>query len=156
MNGVDLKQVFRLNIDKIVSMSLSLCCYGSSIYMIFFLFSKYHDNEDSSKVEMKQFHISPSGRYPSFTFCVSAKDGKLFKAEVLQNEFGMTQEEYYQQLTGGLDTANMDLTSEKFNRVITKIDDFLEEFEVEDSSFQMYNEWNVALNLTQSSPFHSS
>ena len=105
---------------------------------------------------MKQFHESPSGRYPSFTFCVSAKDGKLFKAEVLQNEFGMTQEEYYQQLTGGLDAANMDLTTNKFNRVITKIDDFLEEFDAEDSSFQNYNEWNITMNPIQSSPFHSS
>ena len=153
---MDLKQVFRLNIDKIVSMSLSLCCYGSSIYMIFFLFSKYYDNEDSSKVEMKQFHDSPSVRYPSFTFCFSAEDGKLFKAEVLQNEFGMTQEEYYQQLTGGLDAANTDLTTTKFNRVMAKIDDFLEEFDAEDSSFQNYNKWNITMNKIQSAPLHSS
>ena len=123
---------------------------------MFFFFCKYFDNKDSSQVEMKQYHDSPTGRYPSFTFCVSAKDGKLFKAEVLQNEFRMTQEEYYQQLTGGLDAANADITTNEFNRVITKIDDFLEEFEAEDSSFQVYNQWNAALNPAQSSLFHSS
>ena len=156
MYGMNMKKLFGLKIEKIVSISYSLCCYGCSIYMMGFLFCKYYDNEDSSKVEMKQFHDSPSGRYPSFTFCLSAEDGNLFKAQVLQNEFGMTQEEYYQQLTGGLDAASTDLTPEKFNRVITEIDDFLVEFEAEDSSFQMYNEWKAALNLIQSSPFHSS
>ena len=42
---------------------------------------------------MKQFHDSPSGRYPSFTFYIKAKRGKLFKEKILQNEFGLTQKE---------------------------------------------------------------
>ena len=86
-----MKQLFELRKDKIMSLSLSLCCYGCSIYMMFFLFCTYFDNKDSSQVEMKQYHDSPSGRYPSFTFCIKAKGGKLFNGEIIQNDFGLTQ-----------------------------------------------------------------
>ena len=151
-----MKQLFELKIEKIVSIGLSLCCYGCSIYMMVFLFCKYYDNEDSSQVEMKQFHDSPSGRYPSFTFCVSAKDGILFKAEVLQNEFGITQEEYYRKLTGSGVATESELTNTKLDKVINKIDDILENFKVEDSSFQKYNQWDFKLKQIRNSPLHPS
>ena len=93
MHRVDMKQFFELRIDKIISMSISLCCYGCSVYIMFFLFCKYLDNKDSSQVEMKQYHDLPSGRYPSFTLCIKAKRGKLFNGEILQNDFGLTQKE---------------------------------------------------------------
>ena len=75
--------------------------------MVFF-FCTYSDNKDSSQVEMKQYHDSPSGRYPSFTFCIKAKQGKLFNGEILQNDFGLTQKEYYEKLTGVRDATKSD------------------------------------------------
>ena len=123
---------------------------------MFFLFSKYYENDDSSQVEMKQYHASPSGRYPSFTFCIKAKDGKLFKDEILRNDFGLTQNEYYQQLTRGLDATNSVVTKVNFDQVITKIDDFMEEFLAEDSSFKEYNQWNPTMKQIQKSPLWRS
>ena len=153
---MNMKQLFEIKMDKIVSISLSLCCYGCSIYMMFFLFCKYYDNEDSSKVAMKKYHDLPSGRYPSFTFCIYAKHGKLLKDEILRSEFGLTQNDYYQQLTGGLGATNMDITKINLDKVIRKIDDVLEEFQAEDFSFQEYNQWRFTMKQIRKSPLWSS
>ena len=151
-----MKQSLELRKDNLVSIALSLCCYGCSIYMMVFLFCKYYDNEDSSTVEMKRFHDSPSGRYPSFSFCIHAKGGKLYKDEILRNEIGLTQEEYYQQLTGGGNATHSELTKNKFDKVINKIDDILESFMAEDSSFRKYDQWDFTLKEIQNSPLHPS
>ena len=121
-----------------------------------FLFCKYYDNEDSSIVEMKQYHDSPSGRYPSFTFCLYAKDGELFKGDILRTEFGITQKQYYQQLIGVRDATNSDLTKMIFDRAMTKIDDFLVGFKAENSYFQKYNRWDFSMTQIQNSPLQPS
>ena len=151
-----MKALFEFRIDKIVSILLSLCCYGGSIYMMIFLFCKYYDNEDSSIVEMKQYHDSPSGRYPSFTFCIYAEGGELFNDDILQTEFGMTQKEYYRKLIGGHDATNSELTKMIFDRAIIKIDYFLVEFKAEDSFFQKYNRWDFTMTQIQNSPLQPS
>ena len=156
MYRFNMMQLFELKIEKIVSISVSLCCYGCSIYMMIFLFCKYYDNEDSSKVEMKRFHDSPSDRYPSFTFCFNANGGKLFKDEILRREFGLTQKEYYEKLTGVRDATNSDISTNTFNRVIIKIEDILEKFYAEDSSFKRYITWDFTLKQIRNSPLHPS
>ena len=121
-----------------------------------FLFCKYYDNEDSSIVEMKQYHDSPSGRYPSFTFCLYAEGGELFKGDILQPKFGITQKEYYQQLIGVRDAMNSDLTKMIFDRAMTKIDDFLVGFKAEDYYFQKYNRWDFTMTKIKNSPLQPS
>ena len=153
---MNMKQLFENNMDKIVSVISSLCWYGCSIYMMIFLFCKYYDNECSSKVEMKQYHDSPSGRYPSFTFCILANNGTHFRDEILQNKFGMTQKEYYQHLTGIRDPMNPELTKHSLSEVITKIEDFLHEFYAEDLLRKQYNKWDFTINQAQDSPFRLS
>ena len=43
-----------------------------------------------------------------------------------------------------------------FCKVVTKIDDFLDTFEIEDSSYQKYKRWNSTMKNTTRSPFHPS
>ena len=73
------KYIFQLKLEKIVSFSLSLCCYAGCIFMVAVLFGEYNENQDSSSVTMKQFNNAPGGRYPSFTFFIYANDGKLLR-----------------------------------------------------------------------------
>ena len=80
-----------VNFDKILPIILSICCYGVSIYMVAVLFSKYGDNLDASRASMKQFNGAPQGRYPSFTFCMYAEEGRLFRDDILQNKFKLSQ-----------------------------------------------------------------
>ena len=142
--------------DKILSIILSICCYGGSIYMVAVLFSKYDENLDASRASMKQFNGAPQGRYPSFTFCMYAKNGHLFKEKILYEKVGLSQMAYYQLLTGEQNRTTLKLPKIEFNDTITGIDEFLEEFEVEDYSYFKYNQWTVAMNNTTESPFHPS
>lgn len=124
--------------------------------MIAILFCKYVDNHDSSQVTMKKFNGSPEGRYPSFTFCILASNGKLFREDILQNDFGLIQEAYYRQLTGERDAKKLELSKGEFDKVAIKIDDFLEEFTAEDSSYQAYNTWTIITINVTGSPFRPS
>ena len=142
--------------DKILSIILSICCYGGSIYMVAVLFSKYGDNLDASRASMKQFNGAPQGRYPSFTFCLYAKDGHLFKEKTLYDKVGLSKKAYYRLLTGEQNRTTLKLPKIEFNEIITGIDAFLEEFDVEDYSYLKYNQWTVAMNNTTQSPFHLS
>ena len=127
--------------DKILSIILSICCYGGSIYMVAVLFSKYGDNLDASRASMKQFNGAPQGRYPSFTFCLYAKDGHLFKEKTLHDKVGLSKKAYYRLLTGEQEGTTLKLPKIEFNEIITGIDAFLEEFDVEDYSYLKYNQW---------------
>ena len=75
-----------MTIIKIASVILPICCYGGTIYMVAILFCKYQSNLDSSQTSMKRFNESPVGKYPSFTFCINAEEGKLFNNEIFINK----------------------------------------------------------------------
>ena len=139
-------------IDKIVSILSSLCCYGGCIYMMVILFCQYNDNRDSSQASMKRFNESPSGRYPSFTFCIYAKAGKLFKEEILLKKFGLSKEAYYQIIAGERNATNLDFSKIKFDEIVTRIEEFLEVLEAEDNSYITYNEWSPSMKNTMGSP----
>ena len=129
-------------INRFFSIISSICCYAGAIYMIVILFCQYNDNRDSSQASMKRFNESPTGRYPSLTFCIYAKNGKMFKEEVLKKVLGLRKDAYYQLLTGDRNLSNLDLTQIKFNDMMFGIEDFLEEVVVEDNSYQTYNHWS--------------
>ena len=141
---------------KIASVILSLCCYGGAIYMVVILFCQYQSNLDSSQSSMKRFNESPPGRYPSFTFCIYAQEGKLFKNDVLQTEYGLSQTDYYDLLSGGKNDTNLILSQIAYNEVVTGIDEFLEQFEVEDDTYQAYREWTPSMKDTSALPLHQS
>ena len=145
-----------INIDKIISLISSICCYGGSIYMVTILFCQYYDNRDSSQASIKRFHELPTGRYPSFTFCIYAKYGNMFRNETLSKKFGLSKEAYYQILTGERNQTNFAFSNIRFDSAIIGIDDFLEEVEVEDNSYQTYTEWSSAMKDTIGSPFDQS
>ena len=146
MNMCSGKHLLQFIVDKVLPIILSLCCYVGCIFMTTVLFCQYNDNKDTSRVTMKQFNLSPTGRYPSFTFCIRATEGKLFKEEILQNDFGINQTTYYHQLTGDKDTTSLDLCKSQFDKVIIKIDDFLEKLNAEDYFYKKYNRWNSKIN----------
>ena len=150
------KYIFQLKLEKIVSFSLSLCCYAGCIFMVAVLFGEYNENQDSSSVTMKQFNNAPGGRNPSFTFCIYANDGKLFKDKLLQNDYDMSQKAYYQQLTGDRDAANTRLKNTEMDKVIIALDDILQEFEVGDFSFQKYNKWTPTMAPNTPPPLRQS
>ena len=143
-------------INNIVPIILSICCYGGAIYMIVILCCQYYDNRDSSQASMKRFNDMPSGRYPSFTFCIHAKEGKLFRNKILQKQFGLSKEDYYQMLIGRQNATNPKIRSIKFDEVVSGIDDFMEIFEAEDNSYLTYNEWNPSMKKSMDSPLHQS
>ena len=124
------------------------------MYMVSILFCQYFENLDTSGVSMKRFNELPTGKYPSFTFCMHAEEGKIFNDEILQNKFKLGQLDYYQLLAGNENWTNIKMAKIPFSEVITGIDDFLEEFEVEDYSHQEYNKW--ATGMTKMSPFRQS
>ena len=143
-----------LKLDKILSIAFSMCCYAGTMYMVSILFCQYFENLDTSGVSMKRFNELPTGKYPSFTFCMHAEEGKIFNEEILQNKFKLGQLDYYQLLAGNENWTNIKMAKIPFSEVITGIDDFLEEFEVEDYSHQEYNKW--ATDMTKMSPFRQS
>ena len=140
---------------KVPALILSLFCYGGAIYMVTILFCQYQSNLDSSQSSMKRFNGSPIGRYPSFTFCIYAKKGKLFKNEKLQREYGLSKTDYYDLLAGDIKDTNLILSQIAYNEVVTGIDEFLEEFEVEDDTYQAYREW-TPMKSTSALPLHQS
>ena len=142
--------------DKILYNGLSLCCYAGCIFMVTMLFVRYNDNQDSSQVTMKQFNVSPEGRYPSFTFCIRASKGKLFRAKILENDLGLNQSAYYELLAGYQDAKSLKLRNIKFEEVVTKIDDFMEAFEVKDSLYEKYIHWESKKHHTMPSYFRPS
>ena len=105
-------------INNIVPIILSICCYGGAIYMIVILCCQYYANLDSSQASMKRFNNLPSGRYPFFTFCIHAKEGKLFNNEILLQRFGLSKEEYYQTLIGMRNATNLQLNNIKFDKML--------------------------------------
>ena len=133
----------------------SLMCYGGTTFMVVMLYCKYQANLDSSQMSMKQFNKSPEGRYPSLTLCLYAKDGLLFKQSILRRDFGLSRGTYYDILNGEMEDTNYTLQKINFHQVVTKIDDFLEEFEAENDAYETYNEWIPSGN-TQKSPLIAS
>ena len=123
--------------------------------MMAILFCKYQDNLDSSQVEMKRFNESPTGRYPSFTFCIYAKEGLLFKKNVLENQFGLSQKNYYDLLSGKIQDIHSRVNQINFDHVVIGIDDFLEEFEAQNDAYEAYNAWTPSMDIPNS-PFVSS
>ena len=69
---------------KVVSFILAMICYGATLYMMIILYIKYRGNLDSSQLSMKEFNQSPTGRYPSFTFCIYGEEGAMFDEKKLQ------------------------------------------------------------------------
>ena len=124
--------------------------------MVTILFCQYQSNLDSSQSSMKRFNGSPLGRYPSFTFCIYAKEGKLFKNELLQREYGLGKNEYYELLAGEVNDTNLMLSRIAYNEVVIGIDEFLEEFEVEDDTYEAYKEWTPSMKNTSPLPLHQS
>ena len=59
-------------------------------------------------------------------------------------------------MTGVRDATKSDTSKNTIDRVMIKIDDFMEKFDAEDSSFEDYNEWSFTMNPIQRSPFHTS
>ena len=92
--------------------------------MVAVLFSKYGDNLDASRASMKQFNGAPQGRYPSFTFCLYAKNGNLFREKTLYDKVGLSKMAYYQFLTGEQNGTTLKLPKIEFNEVIAGIDSF--------------------------------
>jgi hypothetical protein len=119
------------------------------------LYCKYKDNIDSSQVTMKKFNESPIGRYPSFTFCLYAEDGLLFKEKILKEKYGMNTNDYYKLLNAEVKDTNETLQTIQFDEVVRGIDEFLEEFEVESESYEAYNEWEPTMGM-KNFPFVSS
>ena len=141
---------------KVAAVILSLCCYGGAIYMVAIMFRQYQSNLDSSQSSMKRFNESPVGRYPSFTLCIYAKKGRLFKSEILQGEYGLSKKDYYDLLAGDKNDTNSILPQIEFNKVVTGLDEFLEEFEVEDYSYRTYSEWKPSIKDTVALPLRQS
>ena len=133
--------------ENIVFFLFSIICYGATIIMMATLYCKYQDNLDSSQVSMKEFNKSPTGRYPSFTFCIYGKEGLLFNEEKLKQMHGITKKDYYDLLTGEVEDAYLILQTIDFDKVVRGIPEFLEEFEVENQEYEAYNIWNSAMNV---------
>ena len=70
--------------------------------------------------------------------------------------FGLSKKAYYQILTGERNQTNFAFSNIRFDSAIIGIDDFLEEVEVEDNSYQTYTEWSSAMKDTIGSPFDQS
>ena len=155
-NGISF-QVYCLHLCNLIAhVILPICCYGGTIYMMAILFYNYQSNLDSSQASMKQFNQSPTGRYPSFTFCVYEKTRKLFKNEILQRDYRLGYNDYYESLSGDINDKNMIISQIEFDKVITGMDEFVEEFEAEDYSDQAYNAWTPSVRDTVAFPFHDS
>ena len=150
-------QAYCLHLCNLIARVISpLCCYGCTIYMMAILFYNYQSNLDSSQASMLQFNQSPTGRYPSFTFCVYDKTGKLFKNEILHKDYGLSNKDYYDLLSGDINDTNRILPQIKYDKVITGMHEFVEEFEAEDYSDQAYNEWNPSNKNSVAFPFDNS
>ena len=145
-----------MTIFKIATVILPICCYGGTVYMVAILFCKYQPNLDSSQTSMKRFNESPVGKYPSFTFCINAEEGKLFNNEILQREYNLTNTDYYELLTGKMNDKNGILTKINFDEIIYGIEELLEEFEAEDHSYQKYNEWTPSMKNISKLPLDYS
>lgn len=94
---------------------------------------------------MKHHNQFTTGRHPSFTFCIYAGEGKLFKDEKLRREYGLSKRAYYDLLSGEVNDKNLIAAKIEFNKEVPGIDDVLEEFEVENDAYQSYNEWNPSM-----------
>ena len=134
-----------LKVTKVARVILRIGWYLGTIYTVAILLYHYQSNMDSSQSELKQFNQITTGRYPSFTFCIYAGEGKLFKGEKLRREYGLSKREYYDFLAGNLNDKNLTTLKIEFNKVVPGIEDVLEEFEVENDAYQSYNEWTPAM-----------
>ena len=132
--------------EKIISIILEVICYSATIYMMVIMFIKYIDNIDSSQISMKEFNMSPVGRYPSFTFCIYGKDGVMFDGKKLEKRFGVEKRDFYDFLSGEKDMGNLSNKNEiEIDEIIMGIDSIVKEFAAEDQSYQKYNKWNQSI-----------
>ena len=132
---------------KIVAFILAMICYGATLYMMIILYIKYQDNLDSSQLSMKEFNQSPTGRYPSFTFCIYGEDGVMFDGEKLQQKYGVGKKDFYEFLSGEKEIANLTTAEIDFEELILGIDGILNQFAVEDDTYEKYNEWETSMGV---------
>ena len=124
-----------------------MICYGATLYMMVILYIKYAENLDSSQLSMKEFNKSPTGRYPSFTFCIYGEDGVIFDGEKLEKKYGVGKKDFYDFLSGEKEIANMTNLKIDFEEIILGMDKILHEFSVEDENYEEYNEWDTSVDV---------
>ena len=133
--------------EKIMSFIIAMTCYGATLYMVIILYIKYADNLDSSQLSMKEFNKSPTGRYPSFTFCIYGEDGVMFDGKKLMKKYGVGKKDFYDFLSGEKEIANMTNLKIDFEEIILGMDEILHEFSVEDENYEEYNEWDTSMDV---------
>ena len=144
---IDEKIKASLMAGKVMSFILAIICYGSTIYMMVILYIKYKENFDSSQLSMKEFNQSPTGLYPSFTFCIYGEDGVMFDGRKLNQKYGVGKKDFYEFLSGEKEIAN--LTKEKnidFEDLILGINDILAQFSAENEAYEKYKEWETPMS----------
>lgn len=144
---VDGKPKASHNTEKIFSLISAIVCYGATLYMMIILYIKYRENLDSSQLSMKEFNKSPTGRYPSFTFCIYGEDGVLFDEEKLNQKYGVRRKDFYDFLSGEKEIANLTKVDIDFDDIILGIDGILNQFAVEDETYEKYNEWDTSMGV---------
>ena len=115
---IDEKSRTTNNAEKIGSLISAIVCYGATLYMMIILYIKYRENLDSSQLSMKEFNKSPTGRYPSFTFCIYGEDGVLFDEEKLYQKYGVGRKDFYDFLSGEKEIANLTKLDIDFEEII--------------------------------------
>ena len=133
--------------EKIISFIIAMTCYGATLYMMIILYIKYADNLDSSQLSMKEFNKSPTGRYPSFTFCIYGEDGVMFDGKKLKKKYGVGKKEFYDFLSGEKEIVNLTKADIDFEEIILGMDEILHEFSVEDENYEEYNEWDTSMDV---------
>ena len=134
-------------VQKIVSFIIATICYSATLYIMLILYIKYAENLDSSQLSMKEFNESPTGRYPSFTFCIYGEDGVMFDGKKLEKRYGVGKKEFYDFLSGEKEIANLSYVDIDFDDIILGMDEILHEFSVEDDNYEEYNEWDASMDI---------
>lgn len=133
--------------EKIISFILAVICCGAALYMMIILYIKYAENLDSSQLSMKEFNQSPTGRYPTFTFCIYGEDGVMFNGRRLGQKYGVSKKDFYDFLSGEKEIDNLTQANIDFDEIILGVDNILSEFSVEDDVYMKYNEWDSSIDV---------
>ena len=138
---------YNCKVENIMSFIIAMICYGATLYMMIILYIKYAENLDSSQLSMKEFNKSPTGRYPSFTFCIYGEDGLMFDGKKLMRKYGAGKKDFYEFLSGEKEIVNFTTANIDFGDIIFGIDGILNQFAVEDDTYEKYNEWETSMGV---------
>lgn len=130
--------MLRNNVEKYIRGSVSILKFGctiSTIFIIYRLFSRYHDNEDASPVT--QIRSWQKLVFPSISLCFASKvKTGLYNETYIRENFGVTSDQYFDALFGDNELIDWAKVSHDhdFQKTRIQFQDILQRLRLQDTN----------------------